>query len=305
MYASVVNFIIMTITYRNSYLKLSHIEEQMKLFVSDLDGTLLNSNLIVSDNSVSIINDLIDNYNLNFTVATARSLASAWDLISKIKLKYPIILSNGVFVYDPITKSNILENIFSASEAITLIKLYEEYKLNPIVHTIHPLFGNKIFYKGIFNKGENEYFQEKLSKNDKRLFITNNYSEIIDHKIVKIYIINTKDNIDPLYKVVKNNYNYCYHYAEDIYSKFYWLETNHINANKRDSLMFMKKQLNIDKIVTFGDNFNDLQMFEISDECYAVSNAVEPIKNIATKVIDTNNNDGVATYLKSNSDNFR
>ena len=38
-------------------------------------------------------------------------------------------------------------------------------------------------------------------------------------------------------------------------------------------------------------------MFKISDESYAVSNAVEEIKNLATDIIDSNQEDGVAKWL--------
>ena len=48
------------------------------LYVSDLDGTLLNSDVKISENSKNIINTLIDK-GMNFTVATARSLVSASD----------------------------------------------------------------------------------------------------------------------------------------------------------------------------------------------------------------------------------
>ena len=46
----------------------------MELFVTDLDGTLLNSNKEVSIKSTEILNKLIDN-GVNFTVATARTPA--------------------------------------------------------------------------------------------------------------------------------------------------------------------------------------------------------------------------------------
>ena len=37
----------------------------------------------------------------------------------------------------------------------------------------------------------------------------------------------------------------------------------------------------------------------ISDECYAVENAVDKLKQMATKVIESNNNDGVAKWLQN------
>ena len=41
-------------------------------------------------------------------------------------------------------------------------------------------------------------------------------------------------------------------------------------------------------------------MFKISDECYAVENAVDELKKIATEVISSNNQDGVAKWLLEN-----
>jgi len=50
-------------------------------------------------------------------------------------------------------------------------------------------------------------------------------------------------------------------------------------------------------VISFGDAVNDIPMFEISDECYAVQNAVDELKAIATGVIGSNEEDGVARWL--------
>ncbi|MCM1416322.1 MAG: HAD family hydrolase, partial [bacterium] len=42
---------------------------------------------------------------------------------------------------------------------------------------------------------------------------------------------------------------------------------------------------------------NDIPMFEISDECYAVANAAPELKALATDVIASNDEDGVAKWL--------
>ena len=54
---------------------------------------------------------------------------------------------------------------------------------------------------------------------------------------------------------------------------------------------------NIDYIVAFGDGKNDMDMFEIADEAYAVENAVDELKAIATDVIGSNDSDAVAKWL--------
>ena len=51
------------------------------LYVSDLDGTLLNSDTKLSDKTKKIINQLVKN-GMNFTFATARSITSAYVVTS-------------------------------------------------------------------------------------------------------------------------------------------------------------------------------------------------------------------------------
>ena len=66
------------------------------LYVSDLDGTLLNSDVKISENSKNIINSLIEK-GMKFTVATARSLVSASDKIEGLNLKLPVVVYKGTF----------------------------------------------------------------------------------------------------------------------------------------------------------------------------------------------------------------
>ena len=59
----------------------------------------------------------------------------------------------------------------------------------------------------------------------------------------------------------------------------------------------LKELLHCERIVSFGDAINDIPMFEISDACYAVDNAVPELKKLATGIVDSNDNDGVAKCL--------
>ena len=54
--------------------------------------------------------------------------------------------------------------------------------------------------------------------------------------------------------------------------------------------------------MVFGDGRNDLDMFEMADESYAVENAVDELKAAATGVIACNEDDGVAKWLLENAE---
>ena len=55
-----------------------------------------------------------------------------------------------------------------------------------------------------------------------------------------------------------------------------------------------------EKVISFGDAMNDIDVFNISDEAYAVANAFDELKQLAKGVIDSNNDDGVAKWLDNN-----
>ncbi len=68
-------------------------------------------------------------------------------------------------------------------------------------------------------------------------------------------------------------------------------------ATKASAAIKLKEMLGCDKIISFGDGVNDLPLFSVSDECYAMENADKRVKQAATAVIGSNEKDGVARFL--------
>ena len=71
------------------------------------------------------------------------------------------------------------------------------------------------------------------------------------------------------------------------------------NCTKAKAILKMKELLGFGKVVVFGDSVNDLPMFRAADEAYAVDNALEELKGIATGVIGRNDEDAVARFLET------
>ena len=60
----------------------------------------------------------------------------------------------------------------------------------------------------------------------------------------------------------------------------------------------LKERLGAERLVVFGDAENDIPLFEIADERYAVQNAVPALKQMATQVIGSNSTDAVARTIQ-------
>ena len=108
----------------------------------------------------------------------------------------------------------------------------------------------------------------------------------------------TKDNLPIFYHDLKDYYQCLF--SKDIYSQDWWLEILPKKATKAHAILQLKEYLNCDKVVVFGDGLNDLSMFEIADESYAVENACRELKEKATGVIGHHDQESVAQYLKEN-----
>jgi len=87
-------------------------------------------------------------------------------------------------------------------------------------------------------------------------------------------------------------------YYREIYSGEYWLELMHARANKADAALLLKEKLGCDRLVCFGDSINDLPMFRVADRCFATANADPRLKEAATEVIGSNDEDAVALWLE-------
>lgn len=269
----------------------------MTLYISDLDGTLLNSEQVISDYSVKVVNKLIES-GMKFTVATARSYEASKNILKPLNLNLPIILNNGSFIYDPFLSKNIRENYLDKGIVKFILEHYSLKKIYPFVSAIDINGNKKIFYKGIFNEGQKIYINSRKRQEDKRLTVVKDFSHIGTYNIINIFAIEKRSKLEDSYKLFKSTIDATCNYTEEIYSKgFFWLEVTNTCANKKAAAEFLKKHLKINELICFGDNLNDKSLFEIADEKYAVENAYRPLKDIATGIIPSNDNDGVAKFL--------
>jgi hydroxymethylpyrimidine pyrophosphatase-like HAD family hydrolase len=113
--------------------------------------------------------------------------------------------------------------------------------------------------------------------------------------------LDTKEQLEPIYHIVEAIPDLNCVFYKDNYSPNWWyLEIFSKYASKYHAVKFLRDYLKSDHVVCFGDNRNDLPLFEASDHRLAVANAVPELKEKADEVIESNINNGVARWLKHN-----
>jgi hydroxymethylpyrimidine pyrophosphatase-like HAD family hydrolase len=140
----------------------------------------------------------------------------------------------------------------------------------------------------------------RLWKEDPRLRSVNTIDDLYQGELFHIVCVGNRDDLIDVYNYLSETMKFNCLLQKEYYGEYYWCEILPKNAAKGNTTLVLKDLLKCDKIISFGDEINDIPMFQISDECYAVENAKDELKKHAAGIIESNENDGVAKWLKEN-----
>ncbi len=269
------------------------------IYISDLDMTLLGSKAVLSPFAKLNINNLIKN-GVNFTIASARSVASIQPIFEGVDLRLPIIEFNGAFISDLKTGKHITINNLDQSALNYILKVLADNKQNFFLSTYSGK-DDKLYYSKITNFGENWYVKDRTLKNDPRLNKTENINDYFKEKAVCFTIIDSKENLEPILdKLSSCGEDIELHFQENYYSpSWFWLTIHSNLATKDQAIKRLLWQCDmIDANVTaFGDNTNDIKMLKYATKSIAVENACLELKKVANIIIGKNEDNSVIRYI--------
>ena len=273
----------------------------MNLFISDLDGTLLNQDAQISGKSIEIINQQIEN-GIAFTVATARTPLSALPILEQLKINCPLILMNGALIYTSI-ENRFLHMVEFGEKSMRA--LAEAEKLVDMQGMLFWVEKGKFYMQlGNVNNGmwDGYYDLDKISGIDVICSEVHRGSAkdlCMKNVVYALYMDNTPQKLVSMCQILQEEEGSVFDFYKDKYTSERWcLEISSSKASKGEALKRIKKMLPLDYVIGFGDSWNDIPLFECCDEGYAVENASEALKKCATGVIKSNVENGVALFIK-------
>ncbi|MGW9685830.1 HAD family hydrolase [Flagellimonas sp. 2504JD1-5] len=255
----------------------------IKMVVSDMDGTLLNSNHEVSHRFFELF-DALREKQIQFVAASGRQYHSMVDKLKTIKDDVIFIAENGAFTKQkedvllttPIDKINVSEVLSALSN----------------VPDAHPVLccNNKAYANGHSNDFLNllaEYYTEFEAVSDQTK---------VNDQVLKVAIYHFENSEKHIYPAVK-------HLEGPLKVKVSgsnWVDVSHKNAHKGYALgqLMHTYGLSADEVMVFGDYNNDLEMLELSNYSFAMSNAHPDVKKISKFETSSNNDFGVERILE-------
>ena len=280
-----------------------------QLFVTDLDGTLLNSKQKLSDYTVETLNRLIAQ-GLLITFSTSRSFYTTSILLDRVHFCLPCITYNGVYVIAADTGEVIRKNLLDPEVFDDVLGIAGEMGMKPYIFGKNNRGEEKLLYEEPENSAQIQYIDERIKRNDKRLqkaepgsLLHAQAAEIALEELININFLYAEEEIRKLENILRPKYDskVSIKVIKDIYNPgYYYLEVSNKDANKGRMLEYVSNLLQADMqdITVFGDQANDKEMFDLAGTKVAVENANEKLKAMADIIAESNDQDGVVKYLQ-------
>lgn len=268
------------------------------LYVSDLDGTLLDRDARLSEETVEILNRLIRHEAVNFTIATARTPATVTGIMERVSTRLPFVVLNGAATWDNAERRFLTVTPLDNDTVEQVCTIFEKHDLRPLIYR---RCGNmiEVHHNGELSRQEMQFVEERLNLPLKRFCLNDADYMCGEGDALLIFSMNDYSRLKPVYMEV-NAAVRCssvfYHDISD--SSAGLMETYASGVSKAVAVRRLAESIGAERLVVFGDNRNDIPMMKVADYAVAPANAVDEVKDVADEVIEPNYMHSVAKFIE-------
>ncbi len=266
-------------------------------YLSDLDKTLLRSDLSLSAYSKEVWNEALKR-GARLSIATARSLTGVGKLLQGLRLNEPLIVLDGAVIAR--ADGQILDiSALSRDLADSIIECaFREFQIEPLLVSMDKDAQEQFIYPA----NPNRWQRELLSSfhNDRR--IRSSAKVRADDQNLKLVFMEDEDRSAHLASRLKESFGDSIEIkrSADPYIECWFVTVLHPYGDKAHALAKLEAIEGVKRQNTtvFGDSQNDLGLFEVAGRKIAVSNAIKELKERADLILPrTNDEDAVAHFL--------
>ena len=272
-------------------------KQRRTLYVSDLDGTLLNEDSVLSGDTIAMLNRIIEELGGLFTVATARTPATVVPLMQQVHSNLPFIVIGGSAMWNPVTCDYEHTRCIDDETVNAVSDVFDRHGLHPFIYRRH---GSLLYthHCGSLSVQEERFVAARQHLPLKRFFLDDEHYRHNADEALLIFAMNKYAVLKALatdLQAVSTCTVMLYH---DIFDESEgYLEIFTAGTSKAGAIRDLARQVGADRVVVFGDNRNDIAMLQAADHSVAVGNAFPEVKAAASEVIGPNTADSVPRWI--------
>jgi hypothetical protein len=276
-----------------SELQKNKLLKNIKLIVTDIDGTLVNDNGELGFESKKLVKELMK-LNVMVSLATGRLHSAVTDISKELSLNGYIISLDGALIKNSVDDKTIYESYLRTSRVKKAIALSEENLINIVL-----CHASSIYYTE-----NNSVIPTLLSKYGASYTKVDSYSDYISGTLEIVCSSDMKDSI----KKMEEKFSFPYtfgcntsYFRSKKNENIFYLEIRKAGSSKGKAVIRILKHLSIrpKQTAVIGDWYNDITMFETKAVKVAMANAIPELLNAADIVTaKSNKEDGIAEFFE-------
>lgn len=259
------------------------------LIVLDLDGTLLTDEKIISKKTAQTLKKA-EEQGHQIMIATGRPYRASAVYYKQLGLHTPIVNFNGAFVHHPNDKSwRTIHETISLPVVKDVVDAMQDFRFHNIIAEV---------MDDVYMQVHDEKMLDVLTFGEP-IITAGDIRNSLQVDPTSLLIHADSKNVDPIRRHLADVH------AEVIDHRrwgapFDVIEIVRHGLNKAVGISHVSKWLDIpqERIIAFGDEDNDLEMIDYAGTGVAMGNGIDRLKSIADEVTMTNNEDGIAEFLK-------
>ena len=258
---------------------------KIKLWISDIDGTLMNYDGSVTKRMYSLI-EKINNSDTKLVLATGRMFMGANHAKKRFNLKTPVVCYQGAVV------RNDDEILWQAPIKNELIPEIIDYLRKKKIHT------HLYCFDRLYVEDDDKRLMDEYCNGRGTTYKVVNFDDIEYKDVPKILaIIEDKDLMDEVKKELSQKYKGI---LTIVQSSTKYLEITDINASKGEALNFLKKYWNLDDkdVLASGDQDNDVEMLKQAYYKVCVGHNSSLLSEIASYHCDSVDSDELVDIIE-------
>jgi Cof subfamily protein (haloacid dehalogenase superfamily) len=270
-----------------------------ELLVFDMDGTLVAPDDEITPLTRKVL-AMLDARGIDWTIATGRMPhgvpLGARDTLAGLTLRHPQAYKNGVLIWD-LNHDVRLNTIALEGEALLEVcRRLEDGGINFWLNTLDHDDRIGAVIQRLTNDREKRWV-EAMAEQDIEVKLHSDFARLSGH-VLNVSAVTDRTRALAMAEGLADLPGIEVFAGPALYEEdHYWLDIHHVSGTKGDAVKFLQRHIGAERLVCFGDSDNDISMFHCADECYAMGNALPELKALATDVIGSNAEDGIARFL--------
>ncbi len=269
--------------------------EEKTLYVSDLDGTLLDNTSRVSPQTAAMLNEAIA-AGAMLTVATARTPATVQNLLRDVKMPLPAIVMTGAGLWDLGTRRFRSVKTIPEADANRIAEAFESVSLRPFTYCVSGDSFLNVYHSKVMSRREASFYEERRHLTLKRFHLGQNPAR--RDRVALYFATSPEKFVEEACERLRSVTDCAVSWYRDVITPDTGLIDIYASGvSKAHAVAEMARQIGASRIVVFGDNLNDLPMMRIASMSVAVENALPEVRGEAAVTIGSNNDHSVARFI--------